>query len=303
MMNKISGVLSDKGLGQLFFIKKGDGFKYSVDLSEDFDGICKFVRTINGGQSYEVISYISSDVTDVLVSDGEGSYAIQVDYDPEETSLTGTATFSFSGEALSLEKWINNNGEIVFEIDEDGVSESRVSKGVGSVSTAGITVKEYGSESLHKTVLTLNNVALPVVSVADGRGVGGVKIYDFPSGYINNFGCISSLSIGVGDEDDFTDATPEGDIGVGTVLPANADALGTDATDDNFGTATAFTMDAYAASANIPPEALAVFDGTSSAISIFLNAAVDAADIDDDVTANLIVSGTITINWSNLGDF
>jgi hypothetical protein len=49
--------------------------------------------------------------------------------------------------------------------------------------------------------------------------------------------------------------------------------------------------------------AAATLDGTDTAVDLFLNFLVD--DTDHDVTttpANLIVSGTITLHWINLGD-
>lgn len=302
-MANISGVLSDKGRGQGFYVKDGDSFKYTVDLSNDFDGVCTLQRTLDGGISYEVVASIPSDVTDVEVSDAKGTYSIVVEYGPGEVALTGTATFSFSEVNLVLFELRNNKQEVVFSVDEKGVSIQKSSSGVGGVSASTVVANELGNGSVHKTVLTLTNVVLPVVSVTTGRGVGGVKIYDFPAGYINNLGCTAALSIAVETQGDFTDATPEGDIGIGTVAPANADALGTDATDDNFATATAFTMDSYAATANCPPEAAAIYNGSSQAIDLYVNAAIDAADIDDDVTTNLLISGTITIVWTNLGDF
>ena len=175
--------------------------------------------------------------------------------------------------------------------------------GVGTKAGATVTVVEQGDGVNHKTILTLTATPLTVISVTTGAGVGGVKIYDMPEGYIKIMGCVSDLSIGVTTEADFTDSTPQGDVGIGTLAPANADGLGTDATDDNLGTATAFTMTAFVATADVPPEADLAFDGTATAMDILVNALVDAADIDDATTTDLEVTGTITINWINMGDF
>ena len=174
---------------------------------------------------------------------------------------------------------------------------------VGTKNGSTVTCVENGNGVLHKTVLTLASTPLSVVSVTTGNGVGGVKLYDMPAGYIKVLGCTADLSIAVETEADFTDGTPEGDLGIGTVAPANADALGTDTTDDNIGTATAFTMSAYAATCDVPPDGDVYLDGTSTAVDVYLNALVDAADIDDDTTTNLLVSGTVTLVWVNLGDY
>ena len=71
-----------------------------------------------------------------------------------------------------------------------------------------------------------------------------------------------SLAVASAKQADFTDATPEGDAGIGSVAPENADALGTDATDDDFATATAFTMSAFAATVDCPSEASLQFEVT-----------------------------------------
>lgn len=178
------------------------------------------------------------------------------------------------------------------------------SAGVGAKNGATVTVVEEGDGVNHKTTFTLTATPLSVVSVTTGNGVGGIKIYDMPEGYIKVTGCTSDLSLGVTTQADFTDGTPEGQVAIGTLAPANADALGTDATDDNIGTATDFTMTAYVdADVNIPPEADLLFDGTSTAMDVIVNGLVDAADIDDDTTTNLEVTGTVTLTWINLGDF
>ncbi len=157
---------------------------------------------------------------------------------------------------------------------------------------------------VNKTVLTFTDLLVSVVSVTTGNGVGGTKVYTFPAGRILHLGAMADLSMGVETQADFTNGTPEGDVGVGTLAPANADALGTDSTDDDFATAVAFVMASYIdSSIQCPSEAVQQKDGTSTAIPMFVNVLVDAADIDDDATTNVKISGTITFFWINLGDF
>lgn len=177
--------------------------------------------------------------------------------------------------------------------------------GVGAKNGATVSVIEQGDGNIHKTILTLAATPLPIVSVGSANGVGGVKLYDFPEGRVCILGTMADLSLAVaaGKQADFTDATPEGDVGIGTVAPANADAFGTDATDDDFATGTAFTMSAYAATAKCPSEAVQQMDGTATAKDLYLNGLVDAADIDDDVSTEIEVTGTVTVVWVNLGDF
>lgn len=157
---------------------------------------------------------------------------------------------------------------------------------------------------INKTTITLTDLLVAVTSVSTANGFGGTKIYTFPAGRIVHFGAMTDVALSVETEADFTNGTPEGDVGVGTAAPADADALGTDAADDDFCTATAFVMAAYSdASVQCPSEAVQQKNGVSTAIPMFVNILVDAADIDDDVTTNVKVNGTVTFFWMNLGDF
>ena len=190
----------------------------------------------------------------------------------------------------------------------DAIGDNQTRTAAGSVPSAvsgPVTVEEMGTDAMRRTRFTLTDLPISVVSVTTGNGVGGTQIYDFPEGYIQRMGCVANLSVSIAtaSQADFTDATPEGDMGVGTVAPANADALGTDATDDDFATATAFVMSAYADSAvDLPSEAAALVDGSATAVNLFVNFLVDAADIDDDATTEVLVSGTIDVVWSLIGD-
>jgi hypothetical protein len=125
-----------------------------------------------------------------------------------------------------------------------------------------------------------------------------------PEGYIYNFGAVGELTwaIPAADQADYTDATPEGQMGIGTLAPANADALGTDATDDNLGTAADITGADFAGAVNLAPEAPLAFDGSATAQNIVLTGLIDAADIDNDVSTTIEVSGTVKLPYLHRGD-
>lgn len=312
-MSSISETLSDAGASSALTIKKGDSFTYSADLSVDFDGKLFLRATSNAGVSYS-ITEILADValTTVEKVAQDTTYDFICEYGDGESSLTGTADITLADVVVILKEIKDDTGKVLMTFKDDGAyfpqkvevaGNQTTADGVGALNGATVSVAEYGDAAVHKTVLTLASTPLTVTSVTTGAGVGGVKIYDFPEGYIRLLGCTASLALAVETQGDFTDATPEGDIGIGSVAPANADALGTDATDDDYGTATAFTMDAYAASVSIPPESAANFNGTATAKDVYVNALVDAADIDDDTATNLLVSGTVTLTWVNLGDY
>lgn len=178
---------------------------------------------------------------------------------------------------------------------------------LGRISEQGVEVIENAGGGMVKAVYTLKNAQVPVVSVGAAAGVGGLVLATLPEGLVRILGGTADLTVSVNSEhfSDFTDAAVEGDVAIGTVAPANADALGTDATDDNICTANAFTQAAWAGDTKLTSDIAAVLavDGTAGApVQIVLNAFVDAADIDDDTSTFLSVSGRVTVIWADLGD-
>ncbi len=266
---------SATGRGPGMVIKKDQTLLYKVDLAS-FVGTLILRRTQNGGALWETAATITADSNGTAIT------------------LTAQWTYEFFCSAFTS----GTAACTLFNMDEEIVGV--LDPGVPNGST--VTANERGGV-VHQTILTLASTPLSIVSVTTGAGVGGIKVYDFPQGRILLLGCMADLALGIETEADFTDATPEGDIAVGSVAPADADGLGTDPTDDDMSTATAFTMAAYDALVSIPSEASLQFDGVTTAIDMLVNALVDAADIDDDTTTNLLVSGSIIFHWINLGDF
>lgn len=235
--------------------------------------------------------------------------------------VTGGTSVAYSladvaGDDLSTPV-LNAAGEAVFKVTDAGIeSDGTVtaanvslsgnlltSANVGTAGT-GVTAVEHGFAGIHQTVLTLTDVALPIVSVTTGAGVGGVTLYTMPEGYIYTLGCVAALTwaIPTAEQGDFTDATPEGQMGIGTLAPANADALGTDATDDNLATAADITGADFEGAVNLASEAPLAYDGSETAMPIVLTGLIDAGDIDDDATTSINVSGTVTLTYINRGD-
>lgn len=212
-----------------------------------------------------------------------------------------------TGAIFSSGTFIHCRAERTIWYADNGAAPSRTNLTLADItqSTATASVQDSASGNFHTTTITLTNLVVSVVSVTTGNGVGGTKIFDFPEGRISFLGgsFIGSISIAAAKQADFTDATPEGDIGIGTVAPANADAFGTDATDDDFCTGAAFLMAAYADSdVRCASEPSAFFDGTTTPKDAYVNVLVDAADIDDGVTTEVLINGTVTLNWVFLGD-
>ncbi len=203
---------------------------------------------------------------------------------------------------------VSESGEIQFKGVMNFDSTPKISAGVGTVAGAGVSLVEKGSGILHQTVFTLASVIIPTATTADSEiAVGGIKIYDFPAGAILRLGCQADLSslVVAADQSKLADAASEGDFGLGTVIPANQDALGTDAADDDWGTAQAYLNSSHIdADIEIPSEAVGIHaDGT---LDLNLNGSIDAADVTNTggaVTVGIEMSGIITVTWMSLGLF
>ena len=222
----------------------------------------------------------------------------------EVFNAEGTRVLAITDEGIETPQV---TGDVVGDLtgDSTGVHTGRVvpSSGLGTAGT-GVVATEYGVGGIRQTVLTLTNAALPIVSVTTGAGVGGVTLYTMPEGYIYMLGCVAALTwaIPASEQADFTDATPEGQMGIGTLAPANADALGTDATDDSLATAADITGSSFAGAVNLASEAPLDYDGTATAMPVVLTGLIDAGDIDDDATSSINVSGTVTLTYVWRGD-
>ena len=278
-MEQVTKTFSAVGVTADMHLKKGMVLLSRFDALASWDGTVVLRRT-KDQMTYEIIAtYTDTD---------ENGAVLEV---PEDGNYSFQCTIFTAGTAAVT---LSNLSSALVAVDD-----------AGSVPIGTVEAREFGAGVVHKTVLELANVPMSVASVTTGVGVGGVTVYNFPQGRLLRLGCMADLTFVINEDDqaDFTDATPEGDVGVGTLAPANADALGTDATDDDWATATAITMAAYSGGVQCPSEAVGQQDGTSTAKALVVTALIDAADIDDSTTSTVYVSGTIVIHWINLGDF
>lgn len=187
------------------------------------------------------------------------------------------------------------DGSMLFAENRDGIGSP------GSPAAGSITVTEEQMGRFHVSQINLNAAR---VSVTDANAYGGQKIYDFPAGRILVLGVTSNIRWAVTS----TRASTINDSasltwGIGTATASNATlattmvALTPKTTKVLEAATTAYNTASAAALA-----ASAHFDGTSTAIDAFLNAAFETAtDIDGDGT--LAATGTVTICWVQLGDY
>lgn len=203
---------------------------------------------------------------------------------------------------IVVEVPVNENIKSFQRVDLDQQSTTAEKGVVPAAVQATCVATEYGDNLMHKTVLTLTNLPITMRDTEQG---GGAKIYTFPVGRILRLGAIAAINVTT--TSILANTLNTGvtcNYGVGSTTQASATVA---TTEQDFVAVTAFTASATinvaGATANgVGAGVLASLDGTSTAVAAFLNLAVaGATDIDADAT--VLVNGTVTIVWSNIGDY
>jgi len=203
---------------------------------------------------------------------------------------------------IEVETAINANIKKFSLVDLDQQTDTASKGTVPAAVQAYCVASEYGDNLMHKTVLTLTDLPITMRDTEQG---GGAKVYTFPAGRILRLGATASIAVTTTSV--LADTLNTGvtcNYGVGSTTQASATVA---TTEQDFVNVAAFTasatIDVAGAVANgVGPGVLASLDGTSTAIDAFLNLAVaSATDIDADAT--VLVNGTITLVWCNVGDY
>ena len=167
--------------------------------------------------------------------------------------------------------------------------------------TGSITRKQEQFGAFNYTKLTLDNVPQAVVN---GTEYQGTKIYTFPEGRILVLGVTATLRQKTTSALASTlNASSTGAIALGTAAASNVSLTSTMV---NLLPSTAFTS---SATINVAGTAVssalaasAQFDGTTTAIPVYLNTAyATTTDVDGDATQT--ISGTINLIWVFLSDY
>ena len=168
---------------------------------------------------------------------------------------------------------------------------------LAGVANAGAAVDE--SVGTIRTTLKLSNQVITMTDAAAAGCHGSVKLYDFPACNLLFLGATCDLTVTAGSGGISDTAAVVAAIGTAAVSTADATLTTTEA-DLIPSTAATLTAGAGAAKGKTLTAGVGVFDGTTTAKDAYLNFAVpDAGSTGNDT---LIVSGTITLVWSNLGD-
>jgi len=183
---------------------------------------------------------------------------------------------------------------------------------VGTIGTAaGLSLVERGNAAMHKTVISLTNVAM---TMTDGSTPGTdamwgtVPLYTFPVGHIIIVGAhlvfplgliIATVAGGGGLADD-----ADLEFGVGTTARANQTNFALAAAEDNIVTEQVGVDLTSAASDAIESSQLAAslfFDGTTACVANLNFITTDDADAGT-AADELDLTGTLTMLWTMQGD-
>jgi hypothetical protein len=166
------------------------------------------------------------------------------------------------------------------------------------------TVTEYGGEYGFRTSVIEFTKAANLVTRAGASddGYGSLKLATFPKGRIWIHGAVGTLSnVDVSGSDNISD-TGSGDYSFGSTATSDTTL---DNTDINMGSSAAlndFVAGVGAAAASSVLAEGALFDGSITAVPVYLNMIFDAGNVTTgNGTADL--AGKITIQWSYLADY
>jgi len=174
------------------------------------------------------------------------------------------------------------------------IGEQASGAGTAGTSVDAATVRA----SVNVSTLTLDAVSVNLVDSGANGAHGSHALLTFPAGNIHILGAVCNLTYAT---------APAGDIdddaalvtAVGSVATATDNATLT-STEANIIPSMTSTLTADAGVGNGQSTAPVTLDGTSSAAVARLNLAVPDADVSADEP--VVVSGTVTITWINLGD-
>lgn len=279
---QITKTFTDKGFSDKLLLKNGESFNYTVDLSNDFDGLCYLRKSTNGGQTWSNVATISADVATAVQVDHEGEnalYAFEVKYGAGLGSLTGTA-------AVTLTQVISEETSV----------------GTVAAPTSGtVTCAITKTGSMFKLLFTLVAARISVTDGAASGSHGALKLFDFVQSGISFLGTRQNYTAYA---EGAALTTAAGDaafvIGVGTTaISAAADGV-LAAEEQNVGGSIAQTNSSGTTTGTLMTHPTVAVDGTTTPLDLYLNFSGSAATIDANST--LDVTGTIEVVGVLLGD-
>lgn len=216
----------------------------------------------------------------------------------------GTGNAADNGDAISKSQFDALVTQDVRPAASPGFVEVTMTQGAPTANGTGVTISAP-RPGVRAVTLTFLNTPIPLVDEAGVVAYGSLKIIDMPAGAICSLGATSNLAVTKSSAG--VNADWDGDFGIGTAACGNnavlagteQNILGTTPTPQAVAGAT--TANGQTATADVGT----VFDGASgAAVDVYLNFLVDDTDHNVGATpCNLILNGTITFVYANLGDY
>lgn len=208
---------------------------------------------------------------------------------------------SLHGRALGL----SEAGDIVLNNASGNLQVTDVAS-VGAKYGSTVTVQEYGTGIINKTVITCTATPVTITDESGTVQYGGTgKLYDFPAGLLVTFGAVIDGAITLGTTGTITD-TWAGGVALGTATATTGATLtGTEAdimpeVDVAAATAKVGTVDAVSVATALTESGARWFDGTGTAKDLYLNLVVDDSATHTSGTGTF--TGTVTVLWALIGD-
>lgn len=171
-----------------------------------------------------------------------------------------------------------------------------ISADTGGSAGVNCSVSDVVAGGMHKTTLTLTNVA---ITVNDGAVNNNQVIFTFPAGAIkiigatSNFTVTNTLQFNADTADQYYYGVGTA-VGSGDLTTTEQNVVAKQTCDTNSNTVSSFNKKTQQGTD-------ATIDGTSTAVTLKLNVYIPAAN---DSGANTITfNGTLTFVWCNLGDY
>jgi len=302
-----------------FTLKRNDSGAVTLISADDN---ADAALTVAAGGTGALTLGASGNTSITLTTDGTGNGELTLPNDSiGDADLDfGTGAGQFSPADLTFAEGDITDSTIVSADIKDGeVASADIANGtvtLADVNVAGLTGIAAGTATaaaassvdyvgaVHRSVITITNAS---VTMTDGSDEGhGVEVFTFPEGRILILSAAVDLVctnggeamweadtndqyvFGVGTDDADDDATLAGD---------EADIIASTTIDTSSGTVVATDVEA-----DMTAGADSVYDGTASAVKLYVNWAAPDTALDDTGTIAVVPGGTLSVVWAFLGD-
>jgi hypothetical protein len=206
---------------------------------------------------------------------------------------------------VTIDVPVNANVKSSRVIDLDQSAETSAVGTVPAAVAATVVATEYGSNLMHRTVLTCTAVPITVTDDAGVAQYGGVKVYTFPEGLIVTHGAMISGNLTLGTTgtiiDAFTGVNALGSVTASTgATLVSTEATWLQSTANATASSKVAAISSVSVATALTESAGRCVDGTTTPAPVFLNFAI--ADDASHTTGTGSFTGTITILWSSVGD-